>query len=170
MLASTGTFDAVYTPSQEVIVKLNGVQDSSKIVHSLPVQSLSNHLLNRFEHKTGPMQSVENANARSVLNAEHRQQQRHQQQQHQHQQQHQKKSYFSFDDFATNPDERDNGLMNDYATDYYVESPAQANNNKKVHASSSSNNEPRWMKSSKDLSQNRDASNLARGSGTSLLF
>lgn len=127
----------------------------------MPVQSLSNHLLNRFDQKTGPMQSVESTNAHSVLNAKHRQQQRHQQQQHQHQ----KKSYFSFDDFATNPDERDNGLMNDYATDYYVES--QANKNR-VHAGS--NTEPRWMKSSKDLSQNRDASNLARGSGTSLLF
>lgn len=159
MLASTGTFNAVYTPSQEVIVKLNGVQDSSKIVHSLPMQSLSNHLLNRFEQKTGRIQSVESTNSHSVLNAKHRQQQRHQQQQ-----QHQKKSYFSLDDFATNPDERDNGLMNDYATDYYVESPQMNKNN--VHAS----NKQRWMKSSKDLSQNRDAGNLARGSGTSLLF
>lgn len=154
-------------PSQEVIVKLNGVQSDSgsKIVHSLPVQSPSNHLLNRFEQKTGPMPSVESTNAHSVLNAKHRQQQRHQQQQ----QRHQKKSYYLLDDFATNPDERDNGLMNDYATDYYVESPAQMHSKNKVHASSNSI-VPRWMKSSKDLSQNRDASNLARGSGTSLLF
>lgn len=167
MLASTGTFNAVYTPTDEVIVRLNGVQDSSKILHSLPLQSLSNHLLNRFEQKTEPLQSVESTNLHSVLNAKHRQQQQNQQQ-HQ-QQQHQKKSHYLLDDFATNPDERDNGLMNDYATDYYyVESP-QMNKNK-VHANSNSNNQQRWMKSSKDLSQNRDAGNLARGSGTSLLF
>lgn len=134
-------------------------------MHSLPaIQTLSNHLLNRFEQKTGPIQSIESTDTQSVLNAKHSQQQRHQQQQ----QQHQKKSYFLLDDFAINPaDARDNGLMNDYATDYYVESPSQTSNKNQVHASS---NKQRWMKSSKDLSQNRDAGNLARGSGTSLLF
>lgn len=154
MLASTGTFDAVYAPSNEVIVKLSGgIHDSSsEIIHSLPIQSLSSHLLIRNEQKTGPAQSA----VESTQSQQHRQQQ----------QQRSKKSYFSLDNFATNPDELDNGLMNDYATDYYVESQSPQMYRNKVHAS----NEQRWMKSSKDLSQNRDAGNSARGSATSLLF
>lgn len=151
MLASTGTFNAVYTPSEEVIVKLNGVQDNPKTSHTP-----TNHLADLLQPKAKPIEGT--TNSHSVLNGKHHQQQQHQQPQ----QQHQKKSYFLLDDFATNPDDDgDNGLMNDYATDYYVESP-QLN---KMNV-----NKQRWMKSSRDLSQNRDAGNLARGSGTSLLF
>lgn len=148
MLASTGTFNAVYTPSEEVIVKLNGVQDNPKASHTP-----TNHLLNLMHPKA---KLIEGTTLHSVLN------EKHQQQQQQAQQKHQKKSYYLLDDFATNPDDDgDNGLMNDYAMDYYVESPQMNKMN---------GNKQRWMKSSRDLSQNRDAGNLARGSGTSLLF
>lgn len=153
LLASTGTFNAIYTPSEEVIVKLNGVQDNNnKNSHSLP----TNHLFNRLQHKTKVSPFIDGTTSHSVLNAKH--------------QQHQKKSQFTLDNFATaNPDDDgDNGLMNDYATDYYVESPPQTNKNR--WSSVSSNKPQPWMKSSRDLSQNRDAGNLARGSGTSLLF
>lgn len=148
LLASTGTFNAVYTPSEEVIVKLNNADDNNKkSIHSrLP----SNRLLNRPEHQATAGQLIEGTTSHAVLNAKH--------------QQHQKKSYFLLNDFATNPDDGDNGLMNDYATDYYVESQPQMNTSQ-MHK-----NKQRWMKSSRDLSQNRDAGNLARGSGTSLLF
>ncbi|XP_055304728.1 uncharacterized protein LOC129569660 isoform X2 [Sitodiplosis mosellana] len=151
LLASTGSFNAVYTPSEEVIVKLNGVQDNPKTTHTS-----KNHLVDLLHPKA---KLIEGTTSHTVLNGKHYQQQQQQQQQHQHQ----KKSYFLLDDFATNPDDGDNGLMNDYATDYYVESP-QMNKNKM------NENKQRWMKSSRDLSQNRDAGNLARGSGTSLLF
>lgn len=161
LLASTGTFNAVYTPSEEVIVKLNNADNNNnnKIAHSLPLPS--NHLLNELEHKTRVNQLIEGTTSHAALNANHH-----------HQQQHQKKSssssssspYFLLDDFATNSDDGDNGLMNDYGMDYYVDASQRSKNNK-MHE-----NKQRWMKSSRDLSQNRDAGNLARGSGTSLLF
>lgn len=154
LLASTGTFNAVYTPSEEVIVKLNGIQDNNK-----NVQSLASHLVNRLEQKSSKAnQLIDGTTSHSVLNAKH--------------QQHQKKSYFSFDDFAaaaaTDPDDDDNGLMNDYAMDYYVDSPSSSS--RLLNKIRLSENKHRWMKSSRDLSQNRDAANLARGSGTSVLF
>lgn len=116
----------------------------------------ASHLFDQLQQKTKASSLIEGTTSHSVLNAKH---------QHQQKQQHQKKSQFSLDNFATNPDDDgDNGLMNDYATDYYVESPQM------TKSRWSENNKQRWMKSSRDLSQNRDAGNLARGSGTSLLF
>ncbi|XP_031636645.1 uncharacterized protein LOC116349381 isoform X2 [Contarinia nasturtii] len=144
LLASTGTFNAVYTPSEEVIVKLNGIQD--KNLHTLP--PTMNRMLDRLQ-PNGKL--IEGTKSHSVLNEKH--------------QQHQKKSQFLLDDFATNPDDGDNGLMNDSAMDYYyyVESP-------QINKSKMNEYKHGWMKSSRDLSQNRDAGNLARGSTTSILF
>lgn len=106
-------------------------------------------MLDQLEHTPKASQLIEGTTSHAVLNAKH--------------QQHQKKSYFLLNDFATNPDDGDNGLMNDYATDYYVESP-------QMYKTKEHKNKQRWMKSSRDLSLNRDAGNLARGSGTSFLF
>lgn len=81
-----------------------------------------------------------------------------------------KKAFFLSDDSAKNSmEDSDNNLMSDYTTDYYLVSP-QMNRIQRINTNQIKVTNNKWMKSSKDLSQNRDANNLARGSGTSFSF
>lgn len=174
LLASTGTFNAIYTPSEEVIVKLNGIYDSKgSNVHEVKQNKWINKAETATETasnnpKSKTNQLIESTNSplpltsfnskRTVLNLK---------------QQHdaaEKKAFFLSDDSAKNSmDDSDNNLMNDYTTDYYLVSP-QMNRIQRINTNQIKVTNNKWMKSSKDLSQNRDANNLARGSGTSFSF
>lgn len=161
-----GIFNAVYTPTEEVIVKLNGALDTKHLSHDSSnsnkwpnepkklshqeKQHAEKSQSNRLTETTNsPLSSTSLGYKRSVLNK--------------FQQQHQMKSFFMPNDPASNSDDSDNGLMNDYNVDYYLESlqPMNRNRLRPIHL---------WMKSSTDLSQNRDDGNLARGRETSLSF
>lgn len=169
-------FNAVYTPTEEVIVKLNGVYDT---IHSNPFKHTSNlnkwlnaaptkSLQQEYREKSQPNRFIESTNSpssstgpgykRSALKKKLQQQQQ------------QSKSFYIPNNFVSTPDDDgDNSLINDYSFDYYSESP-QMSRAHLMHKNQIQRPNHLWMKSSTDLSQNRDAANLARGRDTSLLF
>lgn len=84
--------------------------------------------------------------------------------------QQQSKPFYIPNNFVSaSDDDGDNSLMNDYSFDYYSESP-QMSRAHLMHKNRIQRPIHLSMKSSTDLSQNRDAANLASGRDTSLLF
>lgn len=172
-------FNAVYAPTEEVIVRLNGAYDT---IHSNQFKHASNSndkWLNEaptksvhpeYGEKSQPNRLIESTILPSLLTGSGNKRSDLKKKLQQHQQQQQSKSFYIPNNFVSTPDDDgDNSLMNDYSFDYYTESP-QMNRAHLMHKNRIQRPIHLWMKSSTDLSQNRDASNLARGRDSSLLF
>lgn len=139
--------DAVYTPSEEVIVKFNGLSDRAQ-------PQRPPHTPNRLIKPTNFLPStVADGNAkRFMLNTN------------QHKLAKPKSATLSNDLIANVDDANDSDLMNDLNTDYYL--PAGYTHRMNANRF----NEPSattWMDATTDLSSKRDANWLARGSATS---
>lgn len=171
------SFNAVYTPTEEVIVQLNGAYDS---IHSNQFKHASNSIewLNKaptksfhqeFTEKSQPNRLIESTNspASSTGTGYMRSAFKNKLQQ---QKPQQSKPLSNPNNFVSAPDDDgDNSLMNAYSFDHYSESP-QMSRAHLMHTNGIQRPVHLSMKSSTDLSQNRDAANLASGRDTSLLF
>lgn len=168
-------YNAVYTPTEEVIVRLNGAYDTIHSNQFKHASNSNNKWLNEaptksvhpeYREKSQPNRLIESTNLpssltgsgykRSALKKKLQQQQS-------------KSFYIPNNSVSTPDDDGDNSLINDYSFDYYTVSP-QMSRAHLMHKNQIQRPIHLWMKSSTDLSQNRDASNLARGRDTSLLF
>lgn len=171
-------FNAVYTPTEEVIVKLNGVYDtihsnqfkhasnSNKWLNQAPIKSVHRE----YTEKSQPNRLIESTNSASSSTGPDYKRSPLKKKLQQQQQQQQFKPFYIPNNFLSTPDDDgDNRLMNDYSLDYYSESP-QMSRAHLMHKNRIQRPIHLWMKSSTDLSQNRDAANSARGRDTSLLF
>lgn len=165
LIAPPGAVKAVYTPTEEVIVKLNGAYDGKQFAahHGSNSYKWPNDVINQ-EHEDNPQlhHLIKSANAqimpslgskRSILNSKQSAPQ-------------QSNLYFVPNESNRNSNDDDDELINDYNFDYYLKAPMnralrmQKQSLHPIH---------RWMKST-DSSQNRDVDNLSRGSETSHLY
>lgn len=168
-------FTAIYTPTEEVIVKLNGVY---KTIHANQFKHVSNSndetplksFHQKYKEKSQPNGLIESTNLPSSLTGpgyKHLAMKK----KFQPQQQQQSKRYYIPNNFVSTPDDDDdNSLMNDYSFNYYYSDAPQMSRARLMHKNRIQRPIHLRMKSSMDLSQNRDAANLARGRDTSLLI
>lgn len=174
LIASSDAFEAVYAPTEEVIVKLNpNGMYKSKNAHKPTAQSRPSQTNKWFANGINPKDSDKHSKQKSQLIESHanvpslssknlgyngfkataetpKQQQP-------------KKSFFVPKDFSAS----DNAVIDDYSSELYVDPayPFDVFNKNRMTENS------RRMKSSTDLSQeNRDTDYLARGSRTPFLF